>query len=57
MASQYCDTDSVVGVLWTNSLIKEVHHALLFTVVNDTKDVMGDFLKVVCRAWLLCSSP
>ena len=48
---------SLISVLWTNSLIKEIHHALLFTMVSDTEDVMGDFLEVVCGAQLLRSSP
>ena len=30
----------VVGVLGTDSLIKEVHDALLFTVVDDAEDIM-----------------
>ena len=47
----------VVGVLGTDSLIKDVHHALLFTVVNDAKDIVGHFLQVVGGARLLCSSP
>ena len=34
----------MIGVCWTDSLVKGVYHALLFVMVNDTEDVMGDFL-------------
>ena len=47
----------VVGVLGTDSLIKDVRHALLFTVVDDARDIVGHFLQVVGGARLLCSSP